>query len=428
MKNSILIFLFLSFTQVLTAQYNSIEERLFELPDVQFEAIETPYGYQAGYELKIKQPIDHQNPEKGYFYQRVFLSHKSFDAPTVIVTEGYNRGSNRMYELSRLLAANQLDVEHRFYGQSIPEPMDYSYLNLEQATADLHRINELFKQLYPNKWVSTGISKGGQTTIFYRYFYPDDVAVSVPYVAPLNLEFEEKRIYAFLDTVGADDCRKKLKDLQIRLLKERKTVLPLIKWYSKGANLNYTYLSMEEAFEFAILEFPFSFWQWGGNCADIPDAKASLDEALDYLLSVSGIGFFSDRDMTAYASHYYQAAAQMGYYGYETAEFKGLLKALPTDKNPHAAFTPNKMKVTFDNSLPLKVAQWVKEKGHQFIYINGALDTWSATSVPPSDKVDALWFSLEGKDHAGARIKNMTAAEKAKMIGKLEEWLVLEID
>ena len=422
-----LLLLFLGLTPWLYAQQQQLEQQLFELPDVSFKAIQASEGRLA-YELKIKQPLDHKNPDKGHFYQRVFLDHKSFDAPTVIVTEGYSRTYNRPYELTKLLQANQLDVEHRFYGKSIPEDMDYQYLTLEQATADLHHINELFKQLYQNKWVSTGISKGGQTTIFYRYFYPNDVDVSVPYVAPLNLEFEEKRIYSFLDTVGSDECRKKIKDLQVRLLKEYDKVLPLVRWYSKGANLKFKYLTFEEAFEFTILEYPFSFWQWGGKCEDIPTASDPLEDALEHLLDVSGIAFFSDRDMEVFSSHYYQAAKQMGYYGYETAEFKGLLKALPTDKNPHAAFTPNKMKLPFDNSLPLKVNEWIKKNGNKFIYINGALDTWSATAVPPTQGVDALWFFLKGQDHGGARIKNMSTEERTQMIQKLEQWLEIEIE
>ena len=32
--------------------------------------------------------------------------------------------------------------------------------------------------------LATGISKGGQATMFYRSYFPDDVDISVPYVAP----------------------------------------------------------------------------------------------------------------------------------------------------------------------------------------------------------------------------------------------------
>jgi len=412
----------------LFSQNIPLENKLFELPDVIFKKIESPLGYQAAYELRIRQPLDHKDPQKGHFYQKAYLSHKGFDRPNVIITEGYSRNSNRIYELSYLLEANQIDVEHRFYGESVPEKMEYQYLTLEQATADLHKIREILGLIYAGKWVSTGISKGGQTTIFYRYFYPDDVAVSVPYVAPLNLEFEEKRIYQFLDTIGTEDCRNNILKVQKRLLLYRNEVLKMLKWYAKGAKLTFNYLSFEEAFEYAVLEYPFSFWQWGASCESIPDETAPLEEILDHFLGISSLSFFADAEIEEYASHYYQAAAQMGYYGYETEDFEGLLKALPMQPHPHAAFTPNKMKVTFDGSLLPKVASWIKEQGNNFIYINGANDTWSATAVPRVEGNNSLWFFLEGKDHGQARIRKMSPQERGKMVNALEKWLEMEIE
>ena len=314
--NYFVIISFLTFGQTLFGQVSDIEKAMFQLPDVIFEKIETPPNYNAAYQLMIKQPIDHQQPDRGTFYQKAYLMHRSMDAPTVMVTQGYQRNGSRPYELSQMLHANQIDIEHRFYGESIPDTLEYQYLNLEQATADLHRINELFKNIYHNKWVSTGISKGGQTTIYYRYFYPEDVDVSVPYVAPMNLALEEKRIYDFLDTIGSAECRAAIYDVQKRILENREASFTRLKWYSKGAKLKYTYLTFEEAMEYAVLEYPFSFWQWGGVCNEIPSADATLDEVLDHFLEVSGISFFSDIDMERYAAHYYQAGTQMGYYSY----------------------------------------------------------------------------------------------------------------
>ncbi|MEL6863080.1 MAG: S28 family serine protease [Bacteroidota bacterium] len=428
MKKAIFLFLFIAIATQGYAQLENLEIQLFELPDVIFTPIESPDNYQVAYELKIRQPLDHQHPEKGHFYQKVFLSHRGVSQPTVIVTEGYSRSRNRIYELSDLLQANQIQVEHRFFGDSAPDSLDYSYLTLEQVTADLHRIRMLFKNIYQQKWISTGISKGGQTTIFYRYFYPNDVSVSVPYVAPLNLEFEDQRIYNFLDTIGSQECRNKIKSVQVRILQNRRKLMPLLRWYAKGAQLQYDYLSLEEAFEFAVLEYPFSFWQWGHDCSTIPGPDVELEELLEYFLSVSGIDFFSDRDMKFFAPHYYQAANQMGYYGYETEPFSYLLEALPPNANPHAAFTPNKMKVSYDNSLAKKVAVWLKEKGDQFIYINGAIDTWSATAVPKYPERDALWFDLKGKDHRMARIRNMSEAEKKELWAALSRWLNIKLD
>ena len=422
-----LLFFFL-LTSLNSQAQELLETQLFELPDLIFKKMDTPPdGFEAGYELQIKQALDHKHPEKGYFYQRAFLSHNGFDRPMVIATEGYHRPHNRIYELTNLLNANQLDVEHRFFGTSLPDSMDYRYLNFEQMAADLHKIDTLFKKIYGGKWVSTGISKGGTSTIFYRYFYPEDVDVSVPYVAPVNYEKEDKRIYEFLKKVGSKECRQAILDYQIRLLKNREKVLPLLRWYGKGANLQFSYLTLEEAFEYAVLEYSFSFWQMGHDCSEIPSKSAKLEEDLDHLMEVVGISFFSDKDIDYYSSSYYQFATEMGYYGYETEPFKGLLKVLPANQNPSAAFVPGHMQTTFDGTLANEVASWLKVKGNNFIYIYGGNDTWSATMVPPSDKVNSLWIVLKGKGHGQARIANMTEAEKQKLVSTLEKWLAIDI-
>jgi hypothetical protein len=427
MKAFIGILIFSVLSEIASAQESAIESRIFLLPDIIFRPVETPPGFQSAYELKIRQPVDHSDPQKGYFYQKVFLSHKGFDRPTVFVTEGYSCNRNAIYEMTKLLNANQIIAEHRYFGESCPDSLDYNYLNLKQATADLHHINDLLRNLYPGKWISTGISKGGQTTIYYRYFYPSDVDVSVPYVAPINLEAEDKRIYAFLDTIGSDECNARVKALQTRLLQHRDEVLPLLKFYCAGAKLQFTYLTFEEAFEYTVLEYPFSFWQWDFDCSLIPSDTASLESALLHMLDVSDISFFSDRDINGFASHYYQAASEMGYYGYRTEEFSGLLRALSLQPHPSAALTPGKMKVDFNRELTVSAYKWLQTKGDRFIYIYGGIDTWSATAVPPSEKVDALWFFLPDQGHAGARIRNMSPGDKEKLVSALKRWLDIEI-
>ena len=257
--------LILALVKIGYAQTQNIEDLLFSLPDLIFKKIETPDSFELAYELKVRQPLDHFDPSKGFFYQKVFLTHKAFNRPMVINTAGYSKKKNDILEITELLSANQIAVEHRYFGESLPDSMEYEYLNLKQATADLHRINQLFKKIYTGKWVSSGISKGGVTTIFYRYFYPDDVDVSVAYVAPLNKEREDKRIYTFLDTVGTDECREKIKSFQTRLLENRDEVLSYLKFYSIGAGLKFNYLTFDQAFEYAVLEYPFYFWQWGAD-------------------------------------------------------------------------------------------------------------------------------------------------------------------
>ena len=115
-------------------------------------------------------------------------------------------------------------------------------------------------------------------------------------------------------------------------------------------------------------------------------------------------------------------------YLYETEDFKDLLEALPLKPHPHATFVPDKMEVTFDGTLLIDVHKWLESEGNRFIYIYGGSDTWSATAVPPSDDVDALWFMLKGKNHGTANIRHMNDAEKERLVTALEKWLSIKIE
>lgn len=419
--------LFLHFLLFAQTEEAKLERALFDLPDVSFKKIPTEPGAPPQYDIRVKQPLDHRHPEKGWFYQRLRLIHHGFERPVVMSTQGYqlNTGKN---EIEAILDANHLNIEHRFFGESVPDPLQWEYLTLEQVTADLHHVNQLFRNIYTTKhWVSTGISKGGQTTIFYRYFYPDDVMVSIPYVAPFNNSLEDKRIYTFLDTVGSDECRKNIYRLQVFLLEHENEAVERIKWFSKGAGLSYYYLgSVEKAFEYAVLEYSFSFWQWGHSCDAIPTGD-DLDTVLEYFLKVSDIGFFSDRDMSGYAPHYYQAATQMGYYGYNIAPFKKYLTQFK--ENPLATFAPTGSNPPpYDNSLNEKVEHWLQNKGDNFLYIYGGSDTWSADRITPSPKVNSKTYILPGKDHGQARIRNMSADMQQDFAEKLKDWLGTEVN
>lgn len=226
-----------------------LEQELFDLPNVSFKDVSKPGDSFLTYDIFVRQPIDHQHPEKGNFYQYVQLRHRGFDRPTVIETHGYQLYKNKN-EVEQILDANDIGVEYRFFGKSVPDSMQWQYLTIEQEAADLHAINQLFRQIYNRKWISTGISKGGQTTLFYKYFYPEDVDAAIPYVAPIDNALEDTRIYTFLDTIGTPECRKNILDFQKFLLKHEDQAVEKLKWYAKGAGLKFSYTgSVGKSFE-----------------------------------------------------------------------------------------------------------------------------------------------------------------------------------
>ena len=396
-----------------------LEQELGKLPNVTFTNVSKAGDSFLTYDLMIKQPIDHQHPEKGYFSQWVQLRHRGFNCSTVIETHGYQmyRGKN---EPEQILNANNLGVEYRFFGKSVPDSMNWKYLNLEQATADLHAINQLFRKIYKGKWISTGISKGGQTTLYYKYFYPEDVDVAIPYVAPIDNSLEDTRIYTFLDTIGTPECRKKIFDFQEFLLKNEKQAIEKLNWYSKGARLTFNYTgSLDKSFEYAVLEYSFSFWQWGRSCDSIP-TNQSLDSYLGELLKTSNISFFSDSEINQYGPHYYQAI-QTGYYSYNIEPFKKYIKQFTS--NPSAIFPPKSATTQTAPDVPNeKLQEWLSKKGNNILYIYGGIDTWSAARVLVSDRVNSKSFLIPGANHGSARIKNMPQRMQEEFALKLKNW------
>ena len=54
----------------------AVEDALFDLPNVRFERTsDGAKNFEGAWNLKIRQPLDHDDPERGFFYQRVYLSH-----------------------------------------------------------------------------------------------------------------------------------------------------------------------------------------------------------------------------------------------------------------------------------------------------------------------------------------------------------------
>ena len=390
-------------------------------PEISFEEIES--DKKTTYELKIKQPLDHTDSSKGYFYQRVILTHYSFIKPVVLAIEGYAIYAPHQYELVTLLLGNQINVEHRFFGQSLPDSLNYKYLTLAQASADLHHIHELFKDLYNKDWISTGISKGGTSSLFYKYYYPDDVSACVAYVAPLAQGVEDQRVYHFLDTVGSSLCRNKIFDYQLSLLRNSKKILPVLKklYINKGYSFNY--LSIEEAFEYSVLEFSFAFWQYGKSCNHIPVDYKNMQKSIEYYLSTNPLFLFSDQGIEYYSSHYYQAGTEMGYYGYNINPLKKHIKFISTNKNPSAIFSPKKIKLSYNQQITNDFKSWLENEGNNIIYLYGKVDTWSACAIYPSKNVNSIVFFLDNKHHGNTNVSEMTICQREDFMKYLYSWI-----
>lgn len=403
---------------------NDLMERLKLLPEVEVHEKEAADGFKQHFEIFLTMPLDHQNPDAGTFRQRLLLSHLDFQRPLVFVTEGYWIFAEQRYELSRLLNANQLRLEHRFYGKSRPDSLDWQYLNIRQAAEDQHMVRELFKKIYPSKWITTGSSKGGQTALFYRYFYPDDVDATVAYVAPIPLAAADRRLDEFLATVGDAGCRQKIKDFQRMTLKHRAELRPLLQQWAVDNDESFG-IGLDAVLEYAALEYSFSFWQGTpGNCDGIPEGDASAAEIFEHLTDVVGLSLYSDAGIQRYSTFFYQAYTELGYYDFVDDHLKDLLVAVPEPDNTF--FAPKGVPLNYNGALMQKIHHWLVNEGDNILYIYGEQDTWSGAAVTPSASTNAVKMVKEGGWHA-TRIVAFDGAELDKIYRTLEEWLGFKV-
>ena len=371
------------------------------------------------------QPLDHRQPEKGSFRQRVIVSHVGFDRPTVIVTEGYGAAyalrSQYREELSKLLNANMIFVEYRYFLESTPEPKDWQYLTAENSADDLHAITTAFKNIYPGKWIATGISKGGQTTLLYRTFYPDDVDISVPYVAPLCYGVEDGRHEPFLHKVSTSENRKKIEDFQLEALKRKATLLPRFEKYCTEKNYSFR-APIEEIYDYSVLEYSFALWQWGTPISSIPATTASDDEIFSHLLAISEPGYFTADSPNA--SFFVQAARELGYYGYDVQPFKQYLSIQSSEGYLHRLMLPEELKdMPFDKTLSKKITKFLKKQDPKMIFIYGQNDPWTAAGVTWLKNKKNIHVFIQPNGSHLARISTLPEAEKAKVMELINEWL-----
>ena len=377
------------------------------------------------YVTYFTQPLDHRHPEKGSFRQRVIVSHVGFDRPTVIVTEGYGAAyalrPQYREELSKLLNANMIFVEYRYFLESTPEPKDWQYLTAENSADDLHAITTAFKNIYPGKWIATGISKGGQTTLLYRTFYPDDVDISVPYVAPLCYGVEDGRHEPFLHKVSTPENRKKIEDFQLEALKRKATLLPRFEKYCTEKNYSFR-APIEEIYDYSVLEYSFALWQWGTPISSIPATTASDDEIFSHLLAISEPGYFTADSPNA--SFFVQAARELGYYGYDVQPFKQYLSIQSSEGYLHRLMLPEELKdMPFDKTLSKKITKFLKKQDPKMIFIYGQNDPWTAAGVTRLKNKKNIHVFIQPNGSHLARISTLPEAEKAKVMELINEWL-----
>ncbi|CAL9661605.1 Prolyl tri_tetrapeptidyl aminopeptidase [Streptomyces sp. enrichment culture] len=400
--------------------HDGLVERLTALPGLRIVA-ERPAGH-PGYRffvLGLRQPVDHTDPAAGTFEQRLALLHTSAGRPTVVYTSGYAAGlTPERTEPTELLGGNQVEVEHRFFGTSVPGTPDWRHLTIRQAADDHHRVIRTLRRLLPGAWVSVGGSKGGMASVYHRRFHPHDVDGTVAYSAPDNVDDQDDSAYhRFLETVGTAAERDALKAAQRRCLLRRADLVARYTAWAASEGTGFSIIgSADQAFETAVLRASFMFWQNSGPA--IPGPDATSDELYTWLWSTAALPAYADATVREYVPYFYQLGTQLGYFDVPVAHLADLLRH--PDALAPRSFVPRDIPMRFDPDAMPDIDRWVRRHGHRMLFVNGERDPAVAEHFRPGGR-DSRTLWVPGGDHHVA-IARLSTADRAAAVSALARW------
>ena len=394
--------------------------KLRAIPGVTVKVTPTDTAGYDYYVLHFTQPVDHAVPDGPTFQQEVSLLHRDAAAPMVVLTSGYfDYYLDRAYELTNILHANQISIEHRFFASSRPDPADWSKLTIEQMARDEHAIIAALRTIYPGAFVTTGGSKGGMTATYHRRFFPDDVDATVPYVAPMSTGAPDSRYTAFFDTVGPADCRAAVRAAAVEMLQHRRAAMESLA--AAQPNHVYTRIALGPAVEGSIASLEWAFWQYFGvrTCNSVPTPAASDSDLFDFLDTIAPIGDNDDDQVALFEAYYFQAYAQLGYPADNATYLEPFLIYSDHDYDGGlpAATVPS-----YDGGAAMAdIANYIQTQGERLLFIYGEWDPWSGGQYELGQATDSLKLIQPQGTH-GSRINRLETADRDAAYAKLAAW------
>ncbi len=375
----------------------------------------------------LSQPLDHSDPNSSRFDQRLELLHLGDDAPVVLETEGYDMPvSINLDELSPVIGGNQLHIEHRFFGNN-PLPRsnaDWQFLSIAQAAADDHAVVMALKKIFKGPWLNTGASKGGETAVYHRRFYPNVVVATVAYVSPLVFGLDDQRFIPFMAQQGTPACHAAVNALMRRALQDRASFAALVTSYASGAGETFSLFPPDEAWETTVTSLPFTLWQYfdESTCDQAPEASASNDQVFQWISNVGQLDTDDDYYTKLFAPYDYQVETELGAPAIDLSSVADLLLY----QNAPDPTLPADLPRAFDASALSDVAQWITNAGDHLLFVYGQNDPWTAGAVTLRSG-DNLLLVAPNTNHDTADLTRLAPSDRAAAVAALSRWLKVPV-
>jgi hypothetical protein len=366
----------------------------------------------------VTQQTDHDNPSRGTFEQRIVIYPAT---PTVVVdVEGYELGDGfGAHEVAAILGATEVQIEHRFFGDSLPD--DWSLLTTAQSAADVHHVIATLREFYSGRWLSSGISKGGVEALYHRARYPRDVDGTVAYVAPASMSLRDERYATWVASLGSEGCRHAMVAFERMALAEprRSGLVSALTKYLAGHTL--TVLGADRILELSVRETPFTFWQYGdaSRCSAIPDTIASDTDVLTFLDSTNHLVGWADDGLAADQGYWYAAATELGYPAddYAAVVDEARYVSVPTPLQTVTVAPPP----PFDPGPLSALTNWIAGAADRVILVYGEHDGWTAgafTELAPGVEKHVV----AGGYHL-SRLKSLPQYELDAVVETMSSWV-----
>ncbi len=414
------------------------------------------------YLIYYEMPIDHNDPAKGTFTQRLYLNYKGKDAPNDFYIGGYSIyygvHDEKESQLATKYNCNFFEAEYRFDGLSAPEgfsttELDYwEYLNCAQASEDFHYMIEGFKNIFSGKWCIEGISKGGEFTAYQAEKHPEDADLYVAESAMLKCNNAYPGLYEYMYTTAGDDTygkdqaqeyRDLMLEFQVELIKHRdeledrywKTAteqygLGFSSTFTKELLFDCTVIDLNYIWQFALEEeFETIRTAMEAKPKDESDklvVEYFYQKAIEAILEVYGPWQYAltERKMASEEGRLYnylfQCATEDGYYAYD---FSHLREALEKDGSGATLFVTEDMEkdlyllrldekhqkaFPYNDEVMQTRCRAVENTQKPMILVNPTTDVHYIAEITESNNPNVHIFKVIGGGHGDAELSYLT--------------------